>query len=151
MHCLFSASAKSYRHWIGSGQRPAHIPRIEFVQRRLAPTPNTPDPLAEAVYQGLREVGHMDANHIKSEHRYDEEVTIISNHYYDSRRGDRKLYETNREPHGRIRPPSMNQVVHTQKAGRSHVPRAKCADQFKRAAFYADRILNGANSAQLPV
>ena len=40
-------------------QQPAKIPRIGFLQRRVAPTPTNPDPLGEAFLQGLRELGYI--------------------------------------------------------------------------------------------
>jgi putative ABC transport system substrate-binding protein len=51
-------------------QQPERMPRIGFLQRRVAPTPTNPDPLAEAFRQGLRELGYIDGKNIKIEHRY---------------------------------------------------------------------------------
>ena len=47
-------------------------PRIGFVQRRVAPTVTTPDPLAAAFRQGLRELGYIDGQNMHIEHRYGE-------------------------------------------------------------------------------
>jgi len=46
------------------------VPRIGFLQRRVAPTPTNPDPLANAFLQGLRELGYIDGKNIVVEHRY---------------------------------------------------------------------------------
>jgi putative ABC transport system substrate-binding protein len=55
----------------GSEAQPAtKIPRVGFIQRRVAPTPTTPDPLAEAFKQGLRELGYIEGKNIVVEHRY---------------------------------------------------------------------------------
>jgi putative ABC transport system substrate-binding protein len=51
-------------------QLPGITPRIGFLQRRAAPTPANPDPLAEAFFQGLRDLGYIDGKNIKIEHRY---------------------------------------------------------------------------------
>jgi ABC-type uncharacterized transport system substrate-binding protein len=51
-------------------QQLGKIPRIGFLQRRTAPTPANPDPLAEAFLQGLRDFGYIDGKNIKIEHRY---------------------------------------------------------------------------------
>jgi len=47
-----------------------NIPRIGFLQRRAAPTPSNPDPLADAFLQGLRDLGYIDGKNIRIEHRY---------------------------------------------------------------------------------
>jgi putative tryptophan/tyrosine transport system substrate-binding protein len=57
---------------LAEAQQPPQLPRIGFVQRRLPPTPSTPDPLADALRQGLRELGYIDGKNIKIEHRYAE-------------------------------------------------------------------------------
>ena len=57
---------------VASAQQPTKVPRIGFLQRRAAPTPANPDPLAEAFLQGLREIGYVDGKNIKLEHRYAE-------------------------------------------------------------------------------
>ena len=51
-------------------QHESKIPRIGFVQRRVAPTPNNPDPLAAALRQGLRDLGYVEGKNILIEHRY---------------------------------------------------------------------------------
>jgi putative tryptophan/tyrosine transport system substrate-binding protein len=48
------------------------IPRIGFIQRRVAPTANNPDPLGAAFRQGLRELGYIEGKNIQVEHRYGE-------------------------------------------------------------------------------
>ena len=54
-----------------TAQQPAgKIPRIGFLQRRLAPTPANPDPLASAFLQGLQDLGYVDRKNIHIEHRY---------------------------------------------------------------------------------
>jgi len=54
------------------GQQPGKIPRIGFLQRRVAPTPTNPDPLGEAFKQGLRDLGYIERKNILVEHRYGE-------------------------------------------------------------------------------
>ena len=56
-------------------QQPTKIPRIGFLQRRVAPTPANPDPLSDAFLQGLRELGYIDGKNIEIEHRYAEGQT----------------------------------------------------------------------------
>jgi ABC-type uncharacterized transport system substrate-binding protein len=51
-------------------QQTGTIPRIGFLQRRVAPTPANPDPLADAFLQGLRDLGYLDGKNIRIEHRY---------------------------------------------------------------------------------
>lgn len=51
-------------------QQPGNMPRIGFVQRRLPPTPTNPDPLAEALRQGLKDFGYIDGRNIQIEHRF---------------------------------------------------------------------------------
>jgi putative ABC transport system substrate-binding protein len=46
------------------------IPRVGFLQRRVAPTPTNPDPLWDAFSKGLQELGYIDGKNIKIEHRY---------------------------------------------------------------------------------
>ena len=53
-------------------QSSAKIPRIGFVQRRVAPTVTNPDPLSAAFRQGLRELGYIEGQNIQIEHRYGE-------------------------------------------------------------------------------
>ena len=60
---------------LADAQQTQRIPRIGFLQRRAAPTPDNPDPLAEAFLQGLREIGYVDGKNIKMEHRYAEGQT----------------------------------------------------------------------------
>jgi hypothetical protein len=55
---------------LADAQQTQRITRIGFLQRRAAPTPANPDPLAEAFLQGLREIGYVDGKNIKLEHRY---------------------------------------------------------------------------------
>jgi putative ABC transport system substrate-binding protein len=47
-----------------------NVSRIGFLQRRVAPTPTNPDPLANAFLQGLRDLGYIDGKNIVVEHRY---------------------------------------------------------------------------------
>jgi putative ABC transport system substrate-binding protein len=54
------------------GQQSGKIPRIGFLQRRVAPTPANPDPLWDAFSKGLQELGYIDGKNIKIEHRYAE-------------------------------------------------------------------------------
>jgi len=56
-------------------QQPTNIPKIGFLQRRMAPTPANPDPLTDAFVQGLREFGYVNGKNIKLEHRYAEGKT----------------------------------------------------------------------------
>jgi putative ABC transport system substrate-binding protein len=51
-------------------QQAGNIPLIGFLQRRVAPTPTNPDPLADAFKQGLHDLGYVDGKNIKLEHRY---------------------------------------------------------------------------------
>ena len=53
-------------------QQPTKVPRIGFLQRRVPPTPATPDPLADAFRQGLRDLGYIEGKNIVVEHRYGE-------------------------------------------------------------------------------
>jgi ABC-type uncharacterized transport system substrate-binding protein len=53
-------------------QQRGKVPRIGFLQRRAAPTTANPDPLGDAFRQGLRELGYIDGQNIKIEHRYAE-------------------------------------------------------------------------------
>jgi putative ABC transport system substrate-binding protein len=59
-------------HHLADAQQPGKVPRIGFLQRRTAPTPANPDPLADAFQKGLRELGYIDGKNIKIEHRYAE-------------------------------------------------------------------------------
>jgi putative tryptophan/tyrosine transport system substrate-binding protein len=51
-------------------QQPAKIPRIGYVAQRTTPTPNTPDPAAEAFRQGLRDLGYVEGKTILVDYRY---------------------------------------------------------------------------------
>jgi putative ABC transport system substrate-binding protein len=55
---------------VAEAQQPGKIPSIGFLQRRVAPTPGNPDPLADAFLQGLRYLGYVDGKNIRIEHRY---------------------------------------------------------------------------------
>ena len=55
-----------------AAQQAGKIPRIGFLQRRVAPTPTNPDPLGEAFKQGLRDLGYIEGKNILVEHRYGE-------------------------------------------------------------------------------
>jgi putative ABC transport system substrate-binding protein len=55
---------------VAMAQQPGKIPRIGFLQRRVAPTPTNPDPLWDAFSKGLQELGYIDGKNIKIEHRY---------------------------------------------------------------------------------
>jgi putative tryptophan/tyrosine transport system substrate-binding protein len=48
------------------------IPRLGFLQRRVAPTYGNPDPLGNAFRQGLRDLGYIDGKNIVLEQRYAE-------------------------------------------------------------------------------
>ena len=51
-------------------QQPTKVPRIGFLQRRVAPSPSNPDPLADAFLQGLRDRGYIEGKNIQIQHRY---------------------------------------------------------------------------------
>ena len=51
-------------------QQSTKVPRIGFLSRRDAPNPTTPDPLADAFRQGLRELGYVEGKTILIEYRY---------------------------------------------------------------------------------
>ena len=55
-------------------QQPEKIPRIGFVQRRVAPTAAKPDPLGEAFLQGLRNLGYIEGKNIQVERRFAEGI-----------------------------------------------------------------------------
>ena len=57
-------------HTAVQAQQTTKIPRIGFLQRRVAPTPANPDPLWDAFSKGLQELGYIDGKNIKIEHRY---------------------------------------------------------------------------------
>jgi len=56
----------------GEAQQAGKIPRIGFLQRRVAPTPSNPDPLGDAFRQGLRDLGYIDGKTVIMEQRYAE-------------------------------------------------------------------------------
>ena len=64
--CIFLFALSVY----AEAQQPGKVPRIGFLQRRVAPTPTDPDPLADAFLQGLRELGYIEGKTIQIEHRY---------------------------------------------------------------------------------
>ena len=47
-----------------------NLPKIGFLQLRVAPTPKSLDPLADAFREGLRELGYIEGKTIQLEHRY---------------------------------------------------------------------------------
>jgi putative tryptophan/tyrosine transport system substrate-binding protein len=51
-------------------QRPGKVPRIGFVSARADPTPTTPDSSADALRQGLRNLGYIEGKNIVVEYRY---------------------------------------------------------------------------------
>jgi putative tryptophan/tyrosine transport system substrate-binding protein len=51
-------------------QQPAKLPRIGFVSARAAPTSTTPDSSADALRQGLRNLGYIEGKNIVIEYRY---------------------------------------------------------------------------------
>jgi putative ABC transport system substrate-binding protein len=51
-------------------QPSAKIPRIGFLSVQATPTPTTPNPLADAFRQGLRDVGYTEGKNIVVEYRY---------------------------------------------------------------------------------
>jgi len=53
-------------------QQPAKVPRIGFLSNRVSPTPVTPDLIADAFRQGLRNLGYIEGKNILVEHRYAE-------------------------------------------------------------------------------
>jgi putative ABC transport system substrate-binding protein len=53
-------------------QQPKKVPRIGLLQRRVAPTPTNPDPLADAFLRGLKDLGYVDGQNMVFEHRYAE-------------------------------------------------------------------------------
>jgi len=56
--------------YAAEAQQQTKLPRIGFLQRRVPPTPNNPDPLWDAFLEGLTELGYIDGKNIKIEHRY---------------------------------------------------------------------------------
>ena len=55
---------------LADAQPTSKIPRIGFLSRRGAPTPATPDPLFEAFWQGMRDLGYIEEKNILVESRY---------------------------------------------------------------------------------
>jgi putative tryptophan/tyrosine transport system substrate-binding protein len=51
-------------------QRPGKVPRIGFVSARADPTPTTPDSSADALRQGLRNLGYIEGKNLVIEYRY---------------------------------------------------------------------------------
>jgi putative ABC transport system substrate-binding protein len=68
--CLVCAILIPFCRPVEAQQPSGKIPRIGFIQRRVAPTATNPDPLAAAFRQGLRELGYIDGKNIRLEHRY---------------------------------------------------------------------------------
>ena len=52
------------------GQQLEKIPRLGFLQRRMPPSADNPDPLGDAFRQGLRELGYIEGKNIFIEQRY---------------------------------------------------------------------------------
>jgi putative ABC transport system substrate-binding protein len=52
------------------GQQLEKIPRVGFLQRRIPPTGDNPDPLGDAFRQGLRELGYIEGKNIVIAQRY---------------------------------------------------------------------------------
>jgi ABC-type uncharacterized transport system substrate-binding protein len=57
---------------LAEAQQPVKIPRIGVLSRRGAPTPTKPDPNADAIRQGLRDLGYIEGKSIRLEYRYAE-------------------------------------------------------------------------------
>jgi putative ABC transport system substrate-binding protein len=53
-------------------QQSAKIPRVGFLSVQVSPTPTTPNPLADAFRQGLRDLGYIEGKNILVEYRYAE-------------------------------------------------------------------------------
>jgi putative tryptophan/tyrosine transport system substrate-binding protein len=51
-------------------QQPGKVPRIGFVSARADPTPTTPDSSADALRQGLRNLGYIEGKNLVIEYRY---------------------------------------------------------------------------------
>jgi hypothetical protein len=45
---------------LAEAQHQAKIPRIGFLSVQVSPTPTTPNPLADAFRQGLRDLGYIE-------------------------------------------------------------------------------------------
>src|SRR5262249_37472268 len=57
---------------VAEAQQPGKIPRVGFLSNRVSPTPTTPDLVAEAFWQGLRELGYVEGKNIFVDQRYAE-------------------------------------------------------------------------------
>jgi len=55
---------------VTKAQQPKKVPRIGFVSARADPTPTTPDSSADALRQGLRNLGYIEGKNIVIEYRY---------------------------------------------------------------------------------
>src|SRR6266542_581066 len=55
---------------VTEAQQPKKVPRIGFVSARANPTPTTPDSSADALRQGLRNLGYIEGKNIVIEYRY---------------------------------------------------------------------------------
>jgi putative tryptophan/tyrosine transport system substrate-binding protein len=53
-------------------QQPKKIPRVGFLSVQVNPTPATPNPLADAFQQGLRDLGYIEGKNVLVEYRYAE-------------------------------------------------------------------------------
>ena len=53
-----------------AAQQPKNVPRIAFVSARAEPTPTAPDSSADALRQGLRNLGYVEPKNIVVEYRY---------------------------------------------------------------------------------
>src|SRR5919108_1061904 len=55
-------------------QQPEKVPRIGFLSNLVSPSPTTPDLVAEAFRQGLRDLGYIEGKNIVVEYRYSEGI-----------------------------------------------------------------------------
>jgi putative ABC transport system substrate-binding protein len=55
-----------------AAQQPKKIPRVGFLSVQVRPTPASPNPLADAFRQGLRDLGYIEGKDILVEYRYAE-------------------------------------------------------------------------------
>ncbi len=53
-------------------QQPKKIPRVGFLAQRVSPTPNSPHVFADAIRQGLRDLGYIEGKNILVDYRYGE-------------------------------------------------------------------------------
>jgi putative tryptophan/tyrosine transport system substrate-binding protein len=58
--------------FLAEGQQSAKIPRVGFLSVQVSPTAATPNPLADAFRQGLRDLGYTEGKNILAEYRYAE-------------------------------------------------------------------------------